>query len=59
MARQPQIVVGNETSDPAVWLDRLAAIYEFVAITLLYFYTVSKKPDPFRLRFEITPINCA
>jgi len=31
-------VVGNETSDPAVWLDRLAAIYESVTITYTHFY---------------------
>ena len=32
MKAQQRVVVGSVQSDPAVWLDRLAAIYESVVI---------------------------
>jgi len=30
MKRQQPVVIGNELSDPVVWMDRLSAIYELV-----------------------------
>jgi len=35
MKTQQRVVVGSEQSDPVIWLDRLSAIYESVALASL------------------------